>query len=144
PIEPTAVTSFRGAGFTMIGTRVGYFPKRRMTRSNWVSPYPDYPNAGFPAPAPVDEICSVSNCIAKGPEIRMDEVPCNEFGGYDSPASAWKAVRPDLRETFDLFAYCIAPILFRDGQAEQLQLPSLDITPLPDTFRRLGYDAVEI
>ncbi len=123
---------------------VGYYPKRRMTRLNWKSPYPEYPDAVFPAPQPVEEICSVSGCVAQGPRTPMEEVPFNQFGGYESPATAWQAVVPDLRLEFDLFAFRIAPILFRDGEEEPLELPSLDIEPVPTTFVCLGFDAVEL
>lgn len=125
----------------MLWTLIGYFPKRRTIRSSWVSPYP---NVGFPASEPVEEICSVSQCIAKGPEPTEGEMPVNQFGGHDDPAAAWRAVAPGQREDFDLFAYRLAPILFHDGHVEELELPSLDLAPLPATFERLGYDAVEL
>lgn len=128
----------------MVWTLVGYFPKRRVTRSRWVSPYPDHPEAGFPAPAPVEEICSVSNCIAAGPDLPSDNWPCNAFGGFDDPTQAWLAIAADLRRDFDMFAYRLVPMLFRDGQAEPLEIAPLDVEPLPDTFERLGYDAVEL
>jgi hypothetical protein len=121
---------------------IGYFPKRRAARSGWVSPYPDYPDAGFPAPVPVEEICSVSQCIAAGPEPPWGEI--NEFGGYQGPAAAWQAVPPNQRQEFNLFAYRIAPVLYRDGQEEELDLPALNLVPLPDAFDCLGYDAVEL
>lgn len=128
----------------MNSTLVGYFPKRRVTRSKWVSPYPEYPNAEFPAPVPVEEICSVSTCIAGTPNTLMSEVPFNEYGGYDTLASAWLAVAPDLRQQFDLYAYRLAPALFRDGQQEFLEVPENNLEPLPCTFACLGYDAVEL
>src|SRR5687767_14158308 len=82
----------------MLWTLIGYFPKRRTMRSSWVSPYPD---VGFPASEPVEEICSVSHCIAKGPELKAGEMPGIEFGGYDDPAAAWRAVAPGQRDDFD-------------------------------------------
>ena len=135
---------FGGAGCVMLWTLIGYFPKRRATRAGWASPDPGYPDAGFPAPPPVEAIGSVSHCIAQGPEAPAGEGPVNAFGGYDSPAAAWRAVAPGRRPDFDLFAYRLAPVLFRDGQAEGLALPPPDLAPLPDTFERLGYDAVEL
>ena len=111
--------------FQMAWILVGYFPKKRVTRSHWVSPYPDYPKAEFPAPAPVEELCSVSRCIAKGPDTPFDEVPFNEFGGYDSVSSACRAVPRDMQSDFDLYAYRLGSGLFRDGIAEPLELSCL-------------------
>ncbi|MFM9959802.1 MAG: hypothetical protein ACKV2Q_01085 [Planctomycetaceae bacterium] len=123
---------------------IGYFPKQRMTRSQWRSPYPDYPDAGFPSPDPVEEICSASNCIAKGPDSWNEAVPFNYFGGFDSLASALRVLPADLRHDFDVFAYRMAPILFRDGQAEELEVPEQILEPLPVTFECIGCDAVEL
>ena len=123
-------------------TLIGYFPKRRALRSGWVSPYPEHPDAGFPAPASVDEICSVSDCIARGPDLMTGDI--NPMGGYGSLEAAWQAVPVDRQGDFCLFAYRVAPVRFRDGQEEPLELPSLDIDPIPSSFTLLGYDAVEL
>ncbi len=128
----------------MIGTLIGYFPKRSIKRSSWVSPWPDHPHVEFPAPQPVEEICSVSDCIAEARDSRMDDVPFNPFGGYHSPSSAWQAVGQDSRRDFDLFAYRLAQVLFRDGREETIELPPLEVEPLPNYFERLGYDAAEL
>ncbi|MFO0810139.1 MAG: hypothetical protein U0746_16080 [Gemmataceae bacterium] len=133
----------------MIWTPVGYFLKRRTTRAGWVSPWPSHPDATFPCPPPVEEICSVSNCIAEGYEqsggfcvwgVRPD----NEFGGYVSAAAAWAMVPPERWSEVSLYAYRVVPRLFEDGQERVFDVPEFDVDPLPDTFVRLGYDAVEV
>ncbi len=124
---------------------IGYRPKRRMTRAQWVSPYPENPVYGFPIRPPVEEICSVSNCIAKGPTKEVMGV-CNEYGCYASPASALQAVADEQGE-FSVYAYRLGLALFRDGNDERLEPTDwfpLDLMPVPDTFERLGYDAVEL
>jgi hypothetical protein len=117
-------------------------PSVSRSRSAWVSPWPARPDAAFPVPLPVHEIRSVSRCIAAGPDLNMTDF--NQFGCYDGPAAAWQALPEELRTNFNLFAYRLAPGLFRDGQEEPLPLPSLDVLPLADTFERLGYDAIEL
>ena len=72
----------------MTGTLIGYFPKRYITRAGWVSPLEGYPDAPFPAASVADEICSVSRCIAKGPDLRWGVDPINELDGFASPDKA--------------------------------------------------------
>ena len=105
---------------------------------------PGLSGRGFPGPAPVEEICSVSNCVARGPDAPTGNMPFNEFGGYESPAAAWQAVARELRSHFTLLAYRVGSHWFREGQVEQLELPALDVMPLAENFDRLGYDAVEL
>jgi hypothetical protein len=123
-------------------TLLGYFPKRLATRSGWVSPYPEHPEATFPAPEPIDEICSVSPCISRGLESISDPALQNLYGGFRDAGSAWNEVPYERRSQFRLFAYRIGNILFVDGQQEPLELIPLDVEPLPRSFERLGYDAV--
>src|SRR4051794_5044230 len=95
---------------------VGYFPRRQLTRSGWVSPYPDHPDAAFPAPESAAEICSVSRCIAGGSDSRDQEGrPWNSFGGFASPADAWAVVEPAERQVHQVLAYRVFPVLFTDG-----------------------------
>lgn len=127
----------------MLWTLVGYFPKRIVTRAAWRSPYPDHPDAPFPAPMPVDEIASVSHCIARGPEDGgVDEI-VNAFGGCESPAAAWRCVPQQQRGEFGCYAFKIASVLLQDGQLASLHLPSWDYGPVADNFALLGYDVVQ-
>jgi hypothetical protein len=112
------------------------------TRSGWVSPYPEYPDATFPAPPPVEEICSVSHCISRELECVSDGTLQNLYGGFRDAGTAWNEVPRDRRSEFRLFAYRISDVLFVDGRQESLDLIPLDVESLPRTFERLGYDAV--
>ncbi len=121
---------------------IGYFPKGRAVRAGWTSPYPEYPDATFLSPSPVEEICSASHCISGRPEKWTEEL--NVFSGYDSPEATWRAVPIELSRNFGLYAYRLLPVLFREGLRETLEMPELSITPMPRSFERLGYDAVEL
>lgn len=128
----------------MTWTLVGYFPKRRTTRSRWQSPFPDHPDYGFPCIAPVDEICSVSKCIAMGPEGWRDQEKHNFYGMYNNPDVAWSVVPVEVRANFELFAYRLYLMEFNDGRGEPMEeWWELTVQPMPSTFVRLGWDAVE-
>lgn len=117
---------------------VGYIAKRRVTRAGWVSPWPNYPDAGFPCSAPVEEIGSVSNCIASG--IGSTDDPLNL---YADAGQAWAAVPVEARAGFALYAYRLWPVQFADGHEEAIDLwwePA--VVPMADSFVRLGWDAV--
>lgn len=128
----------------MSWTLVGYFCKRILARSAWHSPYPDHPEAAFPAPPPVEEIGSVSNCIARPPEGAEGNAISNAFGGYQSPDAARRTVPLEQRAEFDCYAYRIASELYRDGDVEPLALPLADCVAVPADFVCIGYDVVEL
>src|SRR5262245_21436109 len=107
--------------FTMTWALVGYFPKRRTTRSNWVSPWPNYPDVGFPCSDPVEEICSVSDCIVRGPDGWRDKGKHNFYDTYDTPGLAWSVVPVEVRSDFELFAYRLLLVEFKDGQEEPME-----------------------
>jgi hypothetical protein len=123
---------------------VGYFPKKRTTRSGWVSPYKDHPDATFPCLAPVEELCSVSDCIAQGPEGWREQCKHNFYDMYDNPELAWTVVPAKVRADFDLFAYRLLLLQFEGGQEEPMEAwPELVVAPMSSSFVRLGWDAVE-
>lgn len=127
----------------MIWSLIGYISKSRVIRTQWVSPWPDHPNVGFPCPAPVEEICSVSNCISRRLRGWDDPVHGNALGLYDDARRAWGVVPVESRADFALFAYRLWPVQFQNGQEEPIQLwwePAVE--PMSDTFVRLGWDAV--
>lgn len=127
----------------MTSILIGYFPKRRTTRSNWVSPWPMYPDAGFPCTEPVEEICSVSDCIAQGPERWRDRERHNVHELYDTPELAQSVVPAEVRPHFELFAYRLLLVEFRDGKEAPIEpwwKPT--VAPKPCSFVRLGWDAV--
>jgi len=129
--------------FAMTNILIGYFPKRRMTRSDWVSPWPMYPDAGFPCTEPVEEICSVSDCIAQGPERWRDQGRHNVHELYDTPELAQSVVPAEVRHFFELFAYRLLLVEFRNGKEAPFEpwwKPTVE--PKPRSFVRLGWDAV--
>jgi hypothetical protein len=122
---------------------VGYLSKRRATRTGWVSPWPAYPDVGFPCSEPVEEICSVSDCIARGLDVRDDPAHANPLGLYHDPGSARGVVPAAARADYALYAYRLWPVQFENGQEEPIEVwwdPPAG--GMPDTFVRLGWDAV--
>lgn len=130
----------------MKSTLVGYCPKRRTTRSCWVSRDPEVPQGYFPWDAPVEEICSVSRCVAKVPDGWRDCGKRNVLGMYDRPEVAWSTVPIPARPDFELFAYRLLLVRFGDGQEEPMEEEEwwkLAVEPMSRSFVRLGWDAVE-
>lgn len=124
---------------------VGYFPKRR-TRlfPPWRPPYLNYPDAGFPVSAPVEEICSISDCVAPGPVGWREQEKHNFYEMYDNPALAWSVVSAEVRTDFELFAYRLHLVQFEEGREEPIEERwELAVEPMGDSFVRLGWDAVE-
>jgi hypothetical protein len=122
---------------------VGYFPKQRTTRSTWALRHPDLPFAYFCCPAAVEELCSVSDCIARGPDGWRDQGKHNFYDLYDTRELAWSVVPVGARADFELFAYRLHLVQFEDGQAEPIEVwDDLEVEPLPHSFVRLGWDAV--
>ena len=122
---------------------VGYTAKRRMRRATWASPWPDYPDAKFPGSSPVEEICSVSNCISSRPLGIEDAFRENPLELFHTAALACDVVPLERRADFALYAYQLWPMQFDDGQEEAIHLwwePTVE--PMPSTFVRLGWDAV--
>ena len=81
---------------------IGYFPKRTVRHLDW------FKGQG------VDEICSVSSCISKGPEKWIECWKHNEMWVFDSPALAWSVVPEADREDLEMYAYRIAPVEIAD------------------------------
>lgn len=108
---------------------IGYFPKRR-------TPAPEELQA-----AGVDEICSVSECLAPGPEGWVEAWLHNAFGCYDSPGEA-EHVAGDAEGEFEVFAYRLLPLRFGDGQAEPMEVSPARMASLPLTCQSLGFDVV--
>jgi hypothetical protein len=108
---------------------IGYFAKR-------VTAKPD----SIHAPA-VLEICSVSECIAPGPDGWADTWTHNEQWVYDTRSAARALVPPEEQHDFALYAYRLLPVLFREGSEEPFEVPS-NPSSLPSTFESLGFDVV--
>ena len=108
---------------------VGYFPKTTGVPGGWT------------ASDRVEEICSVSNCINSGPEGWIDKWLHNELGFFNTQADA-VAVTRGHADPFEIFAYRLLPLRFKEGKAEPLTVPGLPVEPLPSSFVSLGFDAV--
>jgi hypothetical protein len=111
----------------------GYFAKRVVRKPE-----------GLDAPGVV-EICSVSHCISKPPAGWIERWLHNDFGWYNRLADAQSVVPAGERAAHRLFAYRVYPTMFRHGSRRDWILPS-DVLPdpIPDTFRSLGFDAVNV
>ena len=109
---------------------IGYFPKRTMKRPDWLKA------------AGVDEVCSVSDCLSEGPEDWIDQWRHNEMWVYDTVELARSVIPEAVRQEFDLYAYQMFPVIFKDGQQQPFEIPPLQVQPLPESFERVGYDAV--
>ncbi len=118
---------------------VGYFPRRTLRRA-------DAGEAGFPAPGPVEEVASVSRCLSRPADAELDtyDPESAPLGGFADVESARVAVPEADRDAFDLYAYRVYPLRFEDGQVTRLDLPPRAVAPMPGTFVRLGFDAVEV
>ena len=109
---------------------VGYFPKRSVLRPDWL------------AAAGVEEICSVSTCIAEGPEGWIDAWRHNAWGFFDTPEEAWSVVPEAERGAFRLYAYELHPFRFEGGVRVGLAPESTAPAPLAPGFELLGHDVV--
>ena len=107
----------------------GYFPKDVELRPDWL------------ADPRVEQICSVSKCISKGPKGWIDLWLHNDLGWYDSPEIARRAIPKDGRG-FQVLAYWILPVVVQRATRKPLQLPELSVSPMPATFELLGFDVV--
>lgn len=108
---------------------IGYFPKR-------VSPAPlELREAG------AEEICSVSECIAPGPENWVEAWLHNAFGCFNSPDLA-RRVAGDAAGDFQILAYRLLPLRFRSGITESLEVELPAAVALSLDFQPLGFDAV--
>ncbi len=109
---------------------IGYYPKRTVFNPEWLKA------------SHVKEICSASGCISKGPKDWNDKWKFNEFYLYDSPETAATAGNNEL-ERYDIYAFKRYPVTVDEGEIQDESIPELTVTPLPEGFEFLGYDAVE-
>jgi hypothetical protein len=88
----------------------------------------------------VQEIASVSNCIAKGVEI--DVWRLNELGFLNDVGLAESFVPQTCATEFDVYGYRLLDERFKKGSAEAWTVPQLGCAPPGAEFERLGFDAV--
>jgi hypothetical protein len=112
-------------------TLIGYFPKQVATASDW------FTTRG------VKELCSVSEHLSPGPAGWIDRGAHNEMAAFDDEQAAWGVVPGGpANATYQLLAYRLFPVQFDRGQQRPFAVPPLAVQPLPDAYRRLGYDVV--
>lgn len=114
---------------TAVPVLIGYFPKRR-------TPAPEELRA-----VGAEEICSVTECLAPGPEGWIEAWLHNAHSCFSSPADA-RRVADDAPGDYQLFAYRLLPLRFRKGQTESMEVSTPGIAPLPPDFQSLGFDVV--
>jgi hypothetical protein len=107
---------------------IGYFPKQIVARPDWLK------NQG------VLEICSVSECISKGPANWIQAWKHNDWGFYDTEELASQVAREEL-DAFQVFAYELFPFRWLKDQEEKFSIAAR-LAPLPDAYQYLGYDIV--
>jgi hypothetical protein len=108
---------------------IGYFPKRRTIVPEQLRM------------SGAEEICSVSECLARGPEGWVEAWLHNSFGCFNSPEDALQ-VAGDAAGEFQILAYRLLPLRFRSGGTEPLEFSPPAVLPLPLEFRSLGFDIV--
>jgi hypothetical protein len=108
---------------------LGFFPKKIAARTDW------FKNAV------IRDICSVSNCISKGPENWINKWKHNTTTWmFDSPESARSVLEPTDAD-FTIFAYRVFPVLFDGDTTLPWEVRHSDGCDLGG-FEILGYDIV--
>lgn len=109
---------------------IGYFPKRVQARPEWLKV------------SHVVDICSVSECISRGPVDWINLWRHNAMWCFDSPRIAKTVVPVEDAHAFQIFAYRMLPLQFDNSTDAEFAIPSLAIESMPPTFDFLGFDAV--
>ena len=109
---------------------MGSFPKRSDRPPAWIGP------------PVVTELCSVSHCLAPGPDRWLDAWRHNDIGFFDSPAIAASLIPVTDPAAFHVFGYRLYPFRWVRGQEERYTPPPVDPVPLPESYQRLGVDVV--
>lgn len=105
---------------------VGFFPKKTSR---------DVGSMEIPG---ITEVCSVSECISRGPENWVQKWEHNDLGFFDTEAKAIM-VLPAEHSDYDLYAYELFPFYCIDGKRTDLQL--IPAGPgIPKDYVLLGYD----
>lgn len=102
------------------------------------------PRPDFLARAPIDDVCSVSECLSPGapdPNYRR-----NSAGFYDTEALAWSLVPEAEADAYTLFAYRALSIRF-DGEDSEPWSPADEWPGLAahgdlSAYAPIGYDIV--
>jgi hypothetical protein len=119
-------------------TLIGYFVKPAVARSAWLKA------------AQVEEICTVSDCMATVTWDWINEWRHNAEWLFDTPSLAWSVVPELERARCRLFAYPMFPVRFCQGVPkpysfpERMEAETMGFAPRPidASFERLGFDLV--
>jgi hypothetical protein len=107
---------------------IGFFPKVTQLRPEWLKV------------VSVKEICSVSDCISKGPDHWIEHWKHNSLGFYDSEQTALSLVANDP-DQYDQYAYEMFLFCFLDRSVEVVEA-DFQIGKVPPDYEFLGYDIV--
>jgi len=110
----------------MDATLIGYFPKQTLKHPDWLK-------SKF-----VEEICSVSECLSKGPEGWINHWKHNEMWVYDREEIALGVIPKEFLPLYDLYAYRIFPFSINKGKKEDFILPKLVVENLSSNYVFLG------
>lgn len=108
---------------------IGYFPKKTARPDDWFGE------------TCVEEICSVSNCISRGPDNWIELWKHNTtWWLFDTGEVAWEVVKEDCH-LYDMYAYRLLPVVFDGTHASVIVVNSEATGDLSD-YEFLGYDPV--
>jgi hypothetical protein len=106
---------------------LGYFAKQRAATAS-----------DLHIPATVNEIASVSGCIARKPDDWINHWKHNNWFVFDSPQDAL-SVAEGVRDV-RLYAYSVLPVEFTPEGEHEFSIVGVAPTPLSDEFEQLGFD----
>ena len=88
----------------------------------------------------IKEICSVSECVAKGPKDWIDKWEHNDLGFFDSEEKVLNVIENE-KDKYCIYAYELYPLKFARNKAENYSIPVSPYGNLSN-FEFLGYDIV--
>ena len=109
---------------------LGYFPKQLFRPLERMSEWN------------IEEIGSVSLCIAEGPEGWRERCNYNEWGFFANPEIAWSLVPGIQQVDFRLYAYALHPVEYWNDDERPMKLAPPDANPLSSEYELVGWDAV--
>ncbi len=122
---------------------IGYFPKRRTLRPDWMLSWTKLPGTDSSDSKTVEEICSASKCLAPGPERWREHGLHNVYDMYASSDVAWSIIPEADRLNFQMFAYRLLLVEFLDGKEEPMEdWSEPTVERISKAFVRLGWDAI--
>ena len=89
----------------------------------------------------VEEICSVSECLAKAPEGWVDRWEHNALGFYDTERAAASVIPADRRQEYALFGYKMYPIQADQGRIVEAAIATTAQEAL-SRYTLIGFDVV--